>query len=49
MACCALSTGENRVTNPSAHPSWGWQVTRAMGTGGAVVEPGDVDAVIARE
>jgi LCP family protein required for cell wall assembly len=42
-------SGENRVTYPAGHPSWGWQVARAMATGGAVVEPGNVDAVIARE
>ena len=42
-------TGENRITYPAKHPNWGWQVARALGTGGAIVEPGNVDAVIARE
>ena len=42
-------TGANSVTYPSKHPSWGWQIARALGTGSVEVEPGDVDAVIARE
>jgi len=43
------ATGANSVTYPSKHPSWGWEVARALGTGSVDVGPGDVDAVIARE
>jgi LCP family protein required for cell wall assembly len=43
------ATGANEVVYPSKHPDWGWQAARALGSGTALVEPGAVDTVIARE
>jgi LCP family protein required for cell wall assembly len=43
------ATGANRVVFPAGHPSWGWQVARALGTGSVLVEPGNVAGVIASE
>jgi len=39
------ATGEGRVVYPAAKPEAGWQVARAIGTGGMYVVPGDVQRV----
>jgi len=39
------ATGEGRVVYPASRPEAGWQVARAIGTGGMYVVPGDVRRV----
>jgi len=42
-------TGSDRVVYPAGQPAWGWQVARALGTGGSYVVPGDVTSVVVYE